>query len=130
MMHKNLHIVIAEDDVDDAEIILESFEKHASFAKVELVKNGKELIEVLAAGNKPDLILTDINMPILSGFEAIKAIRNNPGYEEIPAFVYSTTIIPTYQVQGQELNISAFLIKPYNIDEFYSIPDKILSFLS
>jgi CheY-like chemotaxis protein len=128
-MQDKLHIIIAEDDIDDAEIIQDSFEKHSGFVKVDLVQNGKELLEYLKSGKKPDVILTDINMPILSGFEAIKEIRDISELANIPAFVYSTTINPTYESQGRALGINGFLIKPFRIDEFDQIPDKILSIL-
>lgn len=128
-MHEKLHILIAEDDTDDAEIIQDSFNKHPNFERVDLVQNGKELLDYLSDGVRPDVILTDINMPILSGFEAIKAIRLNQSLLNIHAFVYSTTINPVYEMQGRELGISGFLIKPFSITEFDQIPSKILEML-
>jgi len=127
---KNLHIVIAEDDTDDAEIIQNSFDKHAAFKKVDVVNNGKELLTFLKdTATKPDVILTDINMPILNGIEALKEISEDNHLKDIPAFVYSTTINPVYEAKSLELNSKGFLIKPYDLKGFDEIPEKIVNIL-
>jgi len=126
---KKLHILIAEDDFDDGEIIEASFDKHTAFVKVDLVKNGLELLEFLKNNAKPDVILTDINMPILSGIDALKEICNDDTLRGIPAFVYSTAINPIYEAKCMELGTKGFLIKPYSLAEYDEIPNKILQIL-
>ncbi len=126
---RKLHILIAEDDFDDGEIIEASFDKHTAFAKVDLVKNGLELLEFLKNNIKPDVILTDINMPILSGIDALKEICNDDALRGIPAFVYSTAINPIYEAKCMELGTKGFLIKPYSLAEYDEIPNKILEIL-
>lgn len=128
---RNLHILIAEDDFDDGEIIEAAFGKHDAFAKVSLVKNGQELIEFLKdkITENPDVILTDINMPILSGIDALKQIVDHEDLRGIPAFVYSTAINPIYEAKCMELGTKGFLIKPYSLAEYDEIPNKILEIL-
>lgn len=128
---KDLHIIIAEDDPDDGEIIVSSFTKHDAFIRVDLVNNGEELLTFLKADHpKPDIILTDINMPIMDGIEALSFICNEPLLNHIPAFVYSTTINPIYQAKCMEIGTRGFLIKPFSLKGFDDIPDKILHLLS
>lgn len=126
----NLFIIIAEDDEDDAETIADSFKSHPAFAKVLLVANGKELLDTLKNNEpKPDIILTDINMPIVDGMEALFAINNDEKLRKIPAFVYSTAINPVYEEQCKVLGTKGFLIKPFDLREFNEIPNKILRIL-
>jgi CheY-like chemotaxis protein len=127
----NLHILIAEDDPDDGEIMLETFSKHDAFSRIDLVKNGFELLEYLRDENvnTPDVILTDINMPILSGIEALEKINADTALKAIPAFVYSSTLNPAYQVKCMSLGTKAFLVKPLNMKEFDAIPKTILQIL-
>ena len=127
----NLHILIAEDDPDDGEIMLETFAKHDAFSRIDLVKNGYELLEYLRDenANTPDVILTDINMPILSGIEALEKINANSALKAIPAFVYSSTLNPAYQVKCMSLGTKAFLVKPLSMKEFDVIPQTILQIL-
>jgi CheY-like chemotaxis protein len=130
MALNKLNILIAEDDIDDAETIFHSFDIHPLFAQVDLVTNGKELLDFLEKAEvKPDVILTDINMPIVNGIEALVQIKENETLREIPAFVYSTAINPIYASQCEALGTKGFLIKPFNLTEFNEIPGKILAVL-
>jgi len=124
---RNLHIIIAEDDIDDGEIIEQSFAKHPDFIKISIVKNGKELLEFLKNGlEKPDVILTDINMPIINGLEALAEISNDTELSKITAFAYSTSINPIYESKCMQYGVKAFLIKPFVLEEFDDIPHKIM----
>lgn len=127
----NLHILIAEDDSDDADIICDAFTKNNNFEKVNLVANGEELLNYLKnSSNKiPDVILTDINMPIVDGIEALQEILNTTELKNIPCFVYSTSINPAYKEKCDLLGIKAYLIKPYSIEGFDEIPKSILSMI-
>lgn len=128
---KKIHIIIAEDDIDDGEIILESFSKHPAFVKIDWVKNGVELLDMLKNNKsaKPDVILTDINMPILNGIEALEEIYTDPDLKHIPAFVYSSAINPIYEVKCNKLGIKGFLIKPFKLSDFDNIPYQIADVL-
>jgi CheY-like chemotaxis protein len=128
---KELNIVIAEDDLDDALVVKGSFEKHPSFVNVAVVHNGQELLEHLRENDlRPDVVLTDINMPIVNGFEAVTEILEDPLFSGIPCFVYSTSINPVYKAKSDELGVAGFLIKPYTIEEFDAIPEEIVAILS
>lgn len=126
-----LHILIAEDDIDDAETIYKSFDLHPFFNKIDVVANGKELLDFLsdADGVRPDIILTDINMPIVSGIEALAKISQDSELREIPAFVYSTAINPVYEAECIRLGTKGFLIKPFTLREFNEIPNKIVKMM-
>jgi len=128
---KKLHILIAEDDLDDAMIIEGSFENNESFESVRLVGNGQELVDYLNSGSNmlPDVILTDINMPIMSGIEALEVIYNSDKLSTIPCFVYSTSVNPTYETQSKNLGVKGYLVKPNSIEGFDQIPLDILEFL-
>ncbi len=124
-------ILIAEDDLDDGEIMLDSFARHPHFTSVEWVKNGREMLDFLADPNnsRPDVILTDINMPIMNGIEALERICANPKFSNIPSFVYSSTLNPVYEVRCMNLGTKGFLIKPLNLRDFDEIPVKIADIL-
>jgi CheY-like chemotaxis protein len=127
---KNLTIIIAEDDYDDAELIRNSFEKHPAFAKVMVVYNGQELIDLLKQPLIPDLVLTDINMPIVNGIDALIQISGFEEMKKIPAFVYSTTINTGDEARCKAIGVRGFIIKPSSIAEFEMIPEKILELLA
>ncbi len=127
----NLHIVIAEDDMDDADVITETFTNNPNFSKVSLVANGEELLNFLKndSNPNPDVILTDINMPLVDGIEALQEILNTKELKDIPCFVYSTSINPSYKEKCDDLGVKAYLIKPYSFEAFAEIPKTILSII-
>ena len=131
MTEKYLHILIAEDDEDDADVICEIFNNNPDFGKVSVVTNGEELINFLkdTANENPDVILTDINMPILNGIEALQEILNNNELKNIPCFVYSTSINPSYKEKCDTLGVKGYLIKPYTYEAFVEFPKTILSII-
>lgn len=124
----NMHILIAEDDEDDAMIIEESFISNKNFTKISMVKNGQELLGYLENNTKPDVILTDINMPIVDGIEALKIILGS-NLKDIPCFVYSTSINPIYEAQCKSLGVRGYLVKPYDLEDFNTIPNEIIATL-
>ena len=127
----NLHIVIAEDDMDDADVITETFTNNPNFSKVSLVANGEELLNFLKndSNPNPDVILTDINMPLVDGIEALQEILNTKELKDIPCFVYSTSINPSYKEKCDDLGVKAYLIKPYSFEAFAEIPKTILNII-
>ncbi|MDW8848458.1 response regulator [Flavobacterium sp. MMLR14_040] len=127
----NLHIIIAEDDEDDADVISEIFNKNPDFDKVSLVSNGEELLNYLknTANETPDVILTDINMPIIDGIEALQQILNTDTLKTIPCFIYSTSINPAYKEKCDSLGVKGYLIKPYSIEGFEEIPKQIIKII-
>ncbi|OXB04438.1 response regulator [Flavobacterium pectinovorum] len=127
----NLHIIIAEDDEDDADVISEIFNKNPDFDKVSLVSNGEELLNYLknTSNATPDVILTDINMPIIDGIEALQQILNTETLKSIPCFIYSTSINPAYKEKCDLLGIKGYLIKPYSIEGFEEIPKQIIKII-
>jgi len=109
-----VRILVVEDDTDLLETIRHRFE----YCKWEVITatNGKEGLEK-AANEKPDLIVLDIEMPVLNGHETIKRLRGNPELKDIPVImctvsneVQDITITASY-------NISGYVTKPFNYTE-------------
>lgn len=122
---------MAEDDPDDGEILYKSFSNHPSIIKVDWVKNGKALLDFLknCGDQKPDVVLTDINMPIINGIEALEQIFRDSQLCTVPVFVYSSTINPAYEAKSKELGALGYLIKPFNLFDFDEIPYQVIYIL-
>lgn len=92
-MYKPL-ILIAEDDPDDALMLKDAFSEINQNA-VTFLENGKLLIEhlqkLLIVNEVPNLILIDLNMPILDGRGVIKELKKSPETKDIPLVVLSTS---------------------------------------
>ena len=114
--------------VDDSKVILRIVEKGLAEAgfKVITAENGKKALHLLA-DIRPDLILTDIEMPDVNGFEFCEAILMNPEMSSIPIVAMSTKTDRGYMKRMLQNGASAYLCKPFNVDELVILVEKLLS---
>lgn len=88
--------------------------------KVVRAYNGREAINA-ARAEKPDLIFTDMMMPLMSGEEFCNALKNNPATKDIPIIVVSAL-----DWRDTGCPADAFLTKPFDLDEFEELVAKYL----
>jgi len=79
---------------------------------VESAKNGQLALDKLKAGMKPDLILTDINMPVMGGLELIGKVRALPGFRFTPILTLTTESEASKRNEGKRLGATGWLLKP------------------
>jgi signal transduction histidine kinase/CheY-like chemotaxis protein len=81
----------------------------------------------LARAHRPDLILLDINLPGMSGFDVLRQMRSDPRTAAIPAIALTANAMPRDVERGIAAGFSRYLIKPINIDEFTEAINATLS---
>ena len=89
--------------------------------------NGKLGI-ALARAAQPDVILMDINLPGMSGTEAMRILRNEPATAHIPVIALSANAIPHDIARGLEAGFFLYLTKPVKVNEFMQALDMALAF--
>ncbi len=89
--------------------------------------NGNLGIE-LARDNQPEVILMDINLPGISGFEALKILRADPATAHIPVIAVSANAMPRDIEKGLEAGFFRYLTKPIKVNEFMEALDVALEF--
>ena len=100
--------------VDDSMVIRKMINKALSEAGHEIVQaeNGKEGLELFQSDTF-DLIITDINMPIMNGFEFSEKVRSGEAPScEIPIIVISTEFSDEVKARGRNMGINAWMVKP------------------
>lgn len=104
-----MNIIIAEDDIQ----VLNSLNTYlTSFHhKITCVSNGKELLQSVKKDKTFDLVISDVNMPILSGIEACKKIRE---LSNIPIIIISSCKSELDRVVGLEIGADDYIIKPFS----------------
>lgn len=103
------HILVVDDMLTNLKIV-ESFLK--PYYKVSLVKSGDQALKFLSK-NTPDLILLDIQMPGMDGFETIKKIKEIPEYREIPVVFLTSQEDIDSRMKGFQLGATDFILKPF-----------------
>ncbi len=117
------NILIVDDDYSFAEFAKMLLEKSGFRASVALT--GERALE-MASSAGPDLILMDINMPQMSGIEAISRLKSNPRTHEIPIVVCSISHSPSELRKAYESGAVDFLPKPVKRDRLKIAVDKAL----
>lgn len=113
-------VLIAEDEYDIA-LALELVLNETGY-RVAIVPNGQEAVSFLAL-ERPDLVLMDIMMPVLTGLEALKKIRQNPAFADLPVVLMSAA--PAKGTQ-EEYAWNAFIRKPFNVDDVLRVIAKLI----
>ncbi|GAB3731716.1 response regulator [Spirosoma lituiforme] len=106
-------IWIVDDDEDDQYLFEIAFKTLDPPVSVRRLNDGEELLPALSQSDvKPSLILLDLNMPYLNGFEVLQQLRANPDYSNLPVVVLTTSNHHEDEVKAMNLGASAFLTKP------------------
>jgi len=88
--------------------------------------DGMDALEKLPMQNI-DLVITDLNMPNMDGFEFIKSLRENPQYNELPIIILSSLSDEVNKARGRELGVHAYLVKPFSLERIQYEVSKCIS---
>lgn len=92
---------------------------------VEQACDGVEALEKITA-NKPDLIILDVMMPRMDGFETLKQLMSNPGTSAIPVIMLTAKASDKDIFSGWAAGVSAYLTKPFNPKELLTFTERVL----
>lgn len=121
-MGSSYNILLAEDDQDDQQIARDALEQAIPNMKLQMVNNGVEALEHLQQTEQyPDIFITDIQMPQLTGLEVLKLMKTDPKLKQIPVVILSTSKEPTDITQAKMLGAVLYLTKPYLFSEWVSM---------
>lgn len=70
---------------------------------------------------KPDLILLNLNMPRVNGFEVLQAIKDDPSLSDIPSVVFSSSAMDRDKATCLALGARAFITKPTDLNDFLNV---------
>jgi len=116
-------ILIVEDNEINRKLLRDILRYHG-YDVIEAV-NGAEAVE-MARAHKVDLILMDIQMPVMNGYEAIKTLRNNPLTKEIRIIAVTSFVMKGDKEKALEAGADEYLCKPIDTRELPVIVKRIL----
>jgi CheY-like chemotaxis protein len=114
MNHEQLHILIVDDTIKNIEL-LDALLREENY-QINVALNGQEAIKV-AQKVHPDLILLDVMMPELDGFETCKRLKADPQTRDIPIIFLTARSEIEDMVKGFDLGAIDYLAKPFNATE-------------
>ncbi|MFZ2196899.1 MAG: response regulator [Thermodesulfovibrionales bacterium] len=116
--------------VDDSQLIHSMYRlvlNRYKSCKIVDAMNGLEALDVLSKENDFNLILLDINMPVMNGLQFMEKIKNENIYKQIPIIVISTEGKEEDTLRALQLGAAGYVVKPFKPHMLYELIEKILS---
>ncbi|AUD06165.1 response regulator [Spirosoma pollinicola] len=109
-------VFIADDDEDDRLLLKLAFAQHSPECNLIFAEDGLTLLEALAQeSTAPCLIILDLNMPRLNGFEALQQVRHSLAHASVPVVILTTSNEASDRKRAYALGANEFLTKPLNL---------------
>jgi two-component system response regulator len=120
-----LKILLVEDTPEHADIIMRSLEQLETQSTVTWSKDGSEALKLLFGETDPpyvpDVILLDIKMPRMDGFEVLSVLKNNERLKVVPIVMLSTTTSQEEIFKSYLLGANSYIIKPIGFRELVNV---------
>lgn len=115
-----------DDDEDDRLFIRSAFEDIGPAVTVLTLNNGEQLLaELKDCGGLPKLILLDLNMPGLNGFELLRQLRSTPSFTQIPVVIFTTSSNELDRQKSLTAGANGFLTKPTTYDDLSRVAQSL-----
>jgi CheY-like chemotaxis protein len=127
------HVIIVDDDIEDHLILQDYFKVVGMENAVKFLHNGQDAIvylEDLEENEKlPQLIVLDLNMPILNGTQTLLQIKGNQRLKDIPVIILSTSANENEKRKCLSFGAIEYLVKPITYDDGLTMVRRFTSFL-
>lgn len=108
-------ILVVEDEQDIAGLIKHALQRE-QYTDVQIVHTGDAALQAVAA-RAPDLIVLDLNLPVVSGFEVCRLLRARPATRHIPIIMLTARTMEVDRVSGLDLGADDYITKPFSLRE-------------
>jgi two-component system chemotaxis response regulator CheY len=116
--------ILTVDDSNSIRQMVSYTLRKAGYEVTEAVDGKDGLAKVNAA--KFDLIVTDLNMPLMDGIQMIAAVRKVPGYSFIPILMLTTESQVEKKDAGKKAGATGWIVKPFNEEQLVSVIQKLV----
>ncbi|MDH3355367.1 MAG: response regulator [Chromatiales bacterium] len=116
--------ILAVDDSTSMRQMVAFTLKGAGFTVVEAADGKEALAEAQKA--KFDLVLSDVNMPVMDGIALVKELRALPNYKFTPILMLTTESAGNKKAEGKQAGATGWIVKPFNPDQLLSTIKKVL----
>lgn len=124
------HILVAEDDPTDAYFFERAFKRAGLPVSLHFVHDGQEVMDYLqgqsqfgdrASNPMPQVILLDLHMPRLNGFEVLDWIRHQPQLAGLEVVIFSSSEAPKDMNRAYRLGANSYMVKPHSMQELMGL---------
>ena len=131
---QEVHILLVDDNEGDILLTKEALAEARIINKISVAYDGIEAIRFLRKeapfeeGETPDLILLDINLPMMDGTEVLSVIKNDAGLRRIPVIMLTTSSSEKDILKSYNNHANCYITKPVDLDQFMCVVRTIEDF--
>jgi len=119
-------ILLAEDDEDNRDLVQFVLMRGKLDVEVIVAENGKQAVE-MAKTHKPNLILMDMQMPVMDGWTAVPLIKAEPKTRDIPVIAFTAQAKPEDRARTREIGCVEHYTKPMDPEELLALIQKYIN---
>jgi two-component system, response regulator len=129
-----VEILLAEDEPSDADLCMRALQRRKVANHIVWVKDGCEALDFLfargpytrrTAADRPRLLLLDIKMPKVDGFEVLRQLRADPQFATMPVVMMTSSSEARDIAQGYRLGVNSFIHKPVEFANFQRAVEEV-----
>jgi len=130
-------VLLVEDNADDVMFVHLAFQQAKLDHKLMIVSDGGQALDYLRGEGPyadrskfpmPSVVLLDLRMPGVDGFEVLKQVRHEPRLKNLPITVFTGSNDPEHFARARELGANSVVVKPFKIDRFFEAVKTIADF--
>ncbi len=124
---KEIEVLVIEDNEGDVRLIKEAFKDSLVVNKFSVVGDGEQALDYLnrrgkyASSSRPDIILLDLNLPKMNGFDVLTEVKSNPSIQKIPVIIFSSSTSDNDVLRSYDLKANSYVSKPTDFNEFLNV---------
>jgi len=133
-MNKPAHILLVEDNRMDVELTLDAFHEAKLLNTIHVASNGQEALDYLfgrgryadrKAFPRPNLVLLDLKLPGIDGFEVLRQIKSTPVLKRLPVVILTSSKDEGDRALSYDRGANSYLVKPVSFDGFMGVVRQI-----
>jgi CheY-like chemotaxis protein len=127
-----MNILLVEDNPADMRLLKDFFAEAVHPPAMHWVTDGYEALDYISQRNgyeaaiQPDIILLDLGLPRINGYQVLKDLKSDPKYSHIPIVILTTSRNPLDRSQCDAMGADMFLSKPRSLKDYEAMLDKLL----
>jgi CheY-like chemotaxis protein len=134
-----LKLLVVEDEENDYHLVEMALKEGRFPTRVRWVRDGVAAMDYLSAAAPfqdraqnpaPDLVLLDLKMPRMGGFELLRWLRDNRAHRTLPAIVMSSSPLPEDIRRAYELGATSYFVKPHRFEDFVELLKHLAAYWS
>lgn len=129
-----MNVLLVEDSKGDVLLIETAFEEIGISYELTVKENGRDAVNFLneteiSRNDLPELIILDLNLPILNGFDVLLQIKKSIIFNNIPVIIFSSSAEERDKIRAFELGAAAYFTKPVEYEDYIATVESFLAIL-